>query len=205
MTDRPASASSRVATSPASPPPMTMTSASMAELSSLAGRVAQADPRRFAGATRGAVRTRLATMTGLAAQATDPLPWDGPRLAAQLVASGPTRLWRSAFEEDLVTEIATSTPADVAAAAARARTAQVDWAARPLEQRQRLLLDFHDAVLDRRDALVDLLQYEGGKARLTAVEEVLHLALTARYYARTARQVLHRRRGGGMVPLLTRI
>ena len=35
-----------------------------------------------------------------------------------------------------------------------------------------MLLDFHDAVLDRREELADLLQYEGGKARLTAMEEV---------------------------------
>ena len=53
---------------------------------------------------------------------------------------------------------------------------------------RRLLLDFHDALLDRRDEFVDLLQTEGGKARLSAIEEVLHVALTARYYGRTARR-----------------
>lgn len=137
--------------------------------------------------------------------ATDPLPWDGSRLATQLVATGPSRRWQAAYEDDLVAELPTSTPADVAAAAARARLAQAAWADRPIADRQRLLLDFHDAVLDRRDALADLLQYEGGKARLTAVEEVLHLALTARYYARTARQVLHAQRSSGMFPVLTRI
>ena len=144
-------------------------------------------------------------MSSLSSVATDPLPWDGPRLAAQLAATGPQRLWRSAYAEDLVSELPTSTPADVAAAAARARSAQGAWADRPLAERQRVLLDFHDAVLDHRDSLADLLQYEGGKARLAAIEEVLHLALTARYYARTARQVLHHQRAGGMFPLLTRI
>lgn len=144
-------------------------------------------------------------MSTISPVATDPLPWDGSRLAAQLVASGPSRAWRSAYAEDLVAELPTSTPADVTAAAARARAAQTDWATRPLADRQRVLLDFHDAVLDHRDALADLLQYEGGKARLSAIEEVLHLALTARYYARTARQVLHPQRSGGMFPLLTRI
>ncbi|HEU5484612.1 MAG TPA: succinic semialdehyde dehydrogenase [Microlunatus sp.] len=136
---------------------------------------------------------------------TDPLPWNGARLAAQLVASGPARPWQAVFAEDLIAELPTSTPADVAAAAARARGAQADWANRPLADRQQLLLDFHDAVLDRRDRFADLLQYEGGKARLAAVEEVLHLAMTARYYARTAREVLHPRRSGGMFPLLTRV
>ena len=137
--------------------------------------------------------------------ATDPLPWDGRRLASQLAATGPTRTWRSAYDEDLVVELPTTTPADLAGAVARARSAQVDWAARPLADRERVLLALHDAVLDHREDLADLLQYEGGKARLTAMEEILHLAMTARYYARVARQVLHDRRGRGMVPLLTRI
>lgn len=136
---------------------------------------------------------------------TPSLPWNGSRLTAQLAATGPSRPWRSAYDEDLVADLPTSTPADVAAAAARARAAQEDWAIRPLAERSRVLLDFHDAVLDERDRLADLLQYEGGKARLTAVEEVLHLALTARYYARTARDVLHHRRRAGIIPLLTRI
>ncbi len=144
-------------------------------------------------------------MSSLSAVASDPLPWDGPRLAARLVATGPSRLWQSAYADDLVSELPTSTPADVAAAAARARSAQEAWADRPPVDRQRVLLDFHDAVLDHRDTLADLVQYEGGKARLSAVEEVLHLALTARYYARTARQLLQHQRSGGMFPLLTRI
>jgi succinate-semialdehyde dehydrogenase/glutarate-semialdehyde dehydrogenase len=144
-------------------------------------------------------------MSSVSPVATDPLPWEGSRLAAQLVASGPTRLWRSAYDDELVAELPTSTPADVAAAAARARAVQAAWADRPLAERQRVLLDLHDAVLDRREVLADLLQYEGGKARWTAVEEVLHLALTARYYARTARQVLHDQRRSGMFPVLTRI
>ena len=144
-------------------------------------------------------------MSTVSSVATDPLPWDGRRLAAQLAASGPTRSWRSAYEEDLVVELATSTPADVAVAATRARVAQVAWAARPLAERQRVLLDFHDVVLDRREELADLLQYEGGKARLTSMEEIVHLAMTARYYARSARQVLHDQRGSGMLPVLTRV
>ena len=74
-----------------------------------------------------------------------------------------------------------------------------------MEERAELLLAFHDAVLDRRDALVNLVQTGGGKARLSATEEVLHVALTARYYGRTARRYLHSERGSGVFPVLTRI
>ena len=63
-------------------------------------------------------------MSTVSSVATDPLPWDGRRLAAQLAATGPTRPWRSAYEDDLVVELPTSTPADVAVAVTRARVAQ---------------------------------------------------------------------------------
>jgi succinate-semialdehyde dehydrogenase/glutarate-semialdehyde dehydrogenase len=58
--------------------------------------------------------------------------------------------------------------------------------------------------LDRRDYFIDLLQ-SVGKTRLSAVEEVLHVALTARYYGRTARRYLRSERGEGVFPLLTRV
>ena len=67
-------------------------------------------------------------------------------------------------------------------------------------ERPELLLDFHDHLLDRRDDFIDLLQTEGGKARLSAIEEVLHVALTARYYGRTARRYLHSERGERHLP-----
>ena len=46
--------------------------------------------------------------------------------------------------------------------------------------------------------------WESGKARKDAYLEVAHLALTARYYARTAHQHLDTQRVGGMFPVLTR-
>ena len=105
----------------------------------------------------------------------------------------------------LATELPTSTAATSRAAAARARAAQPAWARPAIEERAELLLGFHDRLLDRRDDFVDLVQYEAGKARLSATEEVLHVALTARYYARTAGATCAAERGAGMLPLLTRI
>ncbi len=127
------------------------------------------------------------------------------RLAGLLTATGPAMELRSPMTGGVVGELPTSTDDDVRGAAGRARTARAAWAARPIEERAELLLAFHDAVLNRRDDLVDLLQTGGGKARLSATEEVLHLALTARYYGRTARRYLHTERGSGVFPVLTRI
>ena len=127
------------------------------------------------------------------------------RLAGLLSATGPSLDLRSPLTGTVVGELPTSTEADIIGAAERARAAQAGWAARPVEERADLLLAFHDALLDRLDYFIDVLQTGGGKARLSAAEEVLHVALTARYYGRTARRYLHSERGSGVLPVLTRI
>jgi succinate-semialdehyde dehydrogenase / glutarate-semialdehyde dehydrogenase len=132
-------------------------------------------------------------------------PSDVERLAGLLSATGPMLELRSPLDGARLGALPTSTATDVIAAAERARIAQTAWAARPVEERAELLLAVHDAVLDRRDALVDLVQTGGGKARISAIEEVLHVALTARYYGRTARRYLHTERGSGVFPVLTRV
>ncbi len=98
-----------------------------------------------------------------------------------------------------------STPDDVAEAYRRARAAQARWARTPLDQRAEALLRLHDIVLDRQDEILDLIQLESGKARKHAFDEPLHIALTARYYARTAHQHLDTERKIGVVPGLTRV
>src|SRR3954467_14277040 len=81
-----------------------------------------------------------------------------------------------------------SSEADVKEAFARARRAQQAWARTSLEHRSELLLRLHDLVLDRQDEIMDLICWESGKARKHAYDEPLHVALTARYYSRTAEQ-----------------
>lgn len=128
------------------------------------------------------------------------------RLRGLLSADGTDTLdLHSPVDGARVGALPVSTPADVDAAAQRARAAQSAWAAEPVHRRAQVLLNLHDAILDNRDELTDLLQAEGGKSRLSAVEEVLHTALTARYYGRTAARYLRSERGDGLVPLLTRV
>ena len=97
-----------------------------------------------------------------------------------------------------------SGPADVAEAFARARRAQRSWARTSLDERVAALLRLHDLLLDRQEELIDLVVWESGKSRKDAYLEVAHVALTARYYARTAHQHLDTQRVGGMFPVLTR-
>jgi succinate-semialdehyde dehydrogenase/glutarate-semialdehyde dehydrogenase len=129
---------------------------------------------------------------------------DVMRLRGLLTATGPAIELRSPVTGQVLGDLPTSTAADVEVGAQLAHRAQGEWAARSIEERAQLLLDFHDHLLDRRDYFIDLLQ-SVGKARLSAAEEVLHVALTARYYGRTARRYLHSERGEGLLPVLTRV
>lgn len=132
-----------------------------------------------------------------------------PARARQLTAwiragGGRTTRTVSPLTGQPVADIPVSEPADVAAAFADARAAQRSWAETDLGVRARLLLDLHDLVLDRQREVLDLIQYESGKARKHAFDEVLHVALTARYYGRTLERHLRTRRHPGVYPLLTR-
>ena len=98
-----------------------------------------------------------------------------------------------------------STDGDVEEAFVRARRAQAIWARTSLDERAAMLLRLHDLVLERQDEIIDLTVWESGKARKHAFDEPLHIALTARYYARTAHQHLDTQRKIGVVPALTRV
>jgi succinate-semialdehyde dehydrogenase/glutarate-semialdehyde dehydrogenase len=92
---------------------------------------------------------------------------------------------------------------DVEAAVQRARAAQARWKLTPFEERRDILLRFHDLVLDRQDELLDIVQLESGKARRHAFEEILDVAIVARYYARSAERHLRTQRRRGALPVLT--
>ena len=104
-----------------------------------------------------------------------------------------------------LTNIPQSSTDDVATAYERARRAQRAWAQTSLDDRAERLLRLHDLVLDRQDEILDLVCWESGKARKDAFAEVLHVALTARYYARTAHRHLDTERRAGFVPGLQRV
>jgi len=91
--------------------------------------------------------------------------------------------------------------ADVDAAIADLRRGQRAWAARPLAERSAIMLRFHDLVLAERETGLDIAQWETGKARRDAMEELVDIALTARHYSRDAKRLLKPRRHRGVFPL----
>ena len=127
-------------------------------------------------------------------------------LTARLVAtSGSTEQVRSPLNGAPLAHIPQSTEADVDEAFARARQAQLAWSRTSIDERAAILMRLHDLVLDRQDEIIDLVVHESGKARKHAFDEPLHIALTARYYARTAHEHLDTQRKIGVVPGLTRV
>lgn len=96
------------------------------------------------------------------------------------------------------------TAADVDVAFAKARAAQVEWAARPVKERTAIIERFRDLLMSNREFLMDVAQAETGKARSAAQEEIIDMALNARYYVRTAASLLKPKRVQGLLPGLTK-
>ncbi len=111
---------------------------------------------------------------------------------------------RAPFTGEVLVALPAGREADVSLAVGRARAAQRVWAARPVAERARVFLRFHDLLLERQGEVLDLIQLETGKARRHAFEEVLDTVVVSRYYARRAGKLLRPRRRKGALPGLTR-
>ncbi len=84
-----------------------------------------------------------------------------------------------------------------------ARQAQRSWAETPHALRRSIFHRFHALVLKHRELLMDMVQLETGKNRAAAFDEVMDVASTAHYYARTAEKLLRPKRRQGTIPGLS--
>ncbi len=152
--------------------------------------------------TDHATRPTAATGPSLPASITPALL---KQLAARVSASpGAARVTTTAPYTGMpLADFPVSTPKDVEAAFARARTAQKSWAATPIEERKKILLRYHDLVLNRQNQALDLMQAENGKTRREAFLEIVDIGVVSRYYARNAAKYLNPKRRHGAFPLLT--
>src|SRR5512145_2041073 len=127
-------------------------------------------------------------------------------LTARIVStSGESVTTTCPFNGQPLATIPQSSLQDVAEAFRRARKAQEAWAATPVHVRAEKLLNLHDIILDRQDEITDLICWESGKSRKHAFDEPLHVAMTARYYARTHERHLAPAKRIGIVPVLTQV
>ncbi|WP_338702596.1 succinic semialdehyde dehydrogenase [Streptomyces sp. Q6] len=119
--------------------------------------------------------------------------------------AGPVAVAVAPFDLTPIATVPACTPEDVVEAVTGARAAQPAWAERESRRRGDVVLAFHDLLLERQEQALDLIQWETGKARYHAWQEVAQVATIARHYARRARHYLAPRRVRGMVPGLTRV
>ena len=116
------------------------------------------------------------------------------------IEARPTKPIDEVFTGRELTTIPVGTADDVTAAFARARTAQAQWARRPVKDRAAVIARFGELVARNRDFLMDVAQAETGKARSAAQEEIVDMILNSRYYAREATKLLSPKRVQGLLP-----
>ncbi len=104
------------------------------------------------------------------------------------------------FTGEQIYDLPLSDVDDVDTAVAALRRGQRAWAERPLAERSRIMLRFHDLLLANREQGLDIVQWETGKARRDAMEELLDICITARHYARDARRLLRPRHHRSVFP-----
>ncbi|GEE00480.1 putative succinate-semialdehyde dehydrogenase [NADP(+)] [Gordonia spumicola] len=131
-----------------------------------------------------------------------PSPAYFSRLAKLIAIDGerPTKPVLEAFSGAEMATIPVGTADDVELAVARARAAQVQWGAQSPQSRAKVLNRFSELVHDTAQELMDIAQAETGKARVYAQEEVIDVALTARYYAQQGPSMLADQHVQGMLP-----
>ena len=109
------------------------------------------------------------------------------------------------YDGRVTAEIPTSTAEDVARAVETARAGGAAWRARSYADRAAVVLRFHDLFVERQDEVIDLVQWEMGKARFSAWQEILQVANIARHYARVGGKYLAPTSVRGAVPGLTQV
>ncbi len=88
-------------------------------------------------------------------------------------------------------EIEVASPEDVTSAVSRARVAQVEWAARSFDERERLLLRARALLVERADEIAEVICRDTGKPRLEAMTaEILGGCDAITFYAKNAKRLL---------------
>ena len=101
-------------------------------------------------------------------------------------------------------ELPQFTANEVVAAIGAARDCQPDWQEVKVRDRADVLLRLHDRIIAQREQLIDLLQFEAGKARVHGFEEVAGAMSAALYYGKTAAKTLQTKRIASGAPTVTR-
>jgi len=104
---------------------------------------------------------------------------------------------------ELVQELAVASPAEVAAAVARARQAQANWQRASFAERSRLLYRLRDLLLDDGDTLADILTSETGRPRAEVYgNEIFYLCNAIGVWAKHSERYLRQEKISASFPLV---
>jgi succinate-semialdehyde dehydrogenase/glutarate-semialdehyde dehydrogenase len=117
---------------------------------------------------------------------------------------GGTITVRRPFDNQFHTVIPRTTAEEAQAAITRARRIQPRWAELPVAHRAQVIARAASLILRDCDRILDVIQDESGKARISAFEEVMDSARGLRVFANAAPSVLRSRRRPGAIPALTK-
>ena len=104
----------------------------------------------------------------------------------------------------LISQVPISSRDDIDTAFKRARSTFTTWSKVSLNDRIAIINRFHDLVLNKQAEILDIIQWENGKARSNALDEVLDVALTCRYYSKVTKKLLKPKRKRGAFPIVTK-
>lgn len=121
-----------------------------------------------------------------------------------LSGSQPWLTVTSPWDGRVLGTVAVTAPSELDEIVNRARQAQRRWQQVPLATRSRIFRRFADLVLNKCDHILDTIQTESGKSRLSAFEEVMDTARGLRVFANLAPKTLGSSRYPGVIPVLTK-
>ncbi len=117
---------------------------------------------------------------------------------------GGTITVRRPFDNQFHAAIPRTTAEQARAAISRARRIQPRWAALSARRRAEIVARAASLILRDCDRILDVIQDESGKARISAFEEVMDSARGLRVFANSAPHLLRPRRRPGAIPMLTK-
>lgn len=123
-------------------------------------------------------------------------------LIETISASGDPAPINAPFTGEHLVSVPQMTAHDIEIAFDRARAAQKAWAQVPVAERARTVGRLLDVLWRRRDEVFDVLQREGGKARIDAVFELGEALLGTRHHVNTAPGLLSDDKHAGAVPIV---
>ncbi|MCE5288407.1 MAG: aldehyde dehydrogenase family protein [Nocardiaceae bacterium] len=130
-------------------------------------------------------------------------PSTAEALASTISGRGDPVQIKRPFTDEPLAWIPQMAAEDINDALHRARAAQKSWAQTPVKQRARTIGRVLDLVHRDRELFLDVLQAEGGKARIDALVELAEALLAVRHHVNTAEALLADESHSGIIPGLT--